>query len=322
MKEPPSPPVRWAAVLFWAIAAPGLCGASRIRHAASPNDTVVPEIVVPGEWLTDEKDSFLFLPLDVPRYIQPDQCKIMSNGDSLLVIVTEKPQDEPETNAVKKYKLIMEAIKDEARENESLLVSKLHTWLDTEDDDEVSVLIRSALDSLAQVHLAKNNTKPRAMSVKLGPLGLLEEAATEVASGDNPILKRELTRALPALRRLARHSGSDAGTVRREKESGTLQQKVIKESFAVQIPYPVPKEQVFVLKTRPTMLVVGMPLLRQSLEAKGVSTGGKPFARVPMFGEEGLLAGPAADMKQLMNGIDLPSLARQAGLRPLTDAKL
>lgn len=306
-------------MLFWAMAAPGLCGASRVRHAASPGDVVVPEIVVPGEWLTDEKDSFLFLPLDVPGDIPPDQCKIMSNGDSLLVIVTEKPQDEPETNAVKKYKLIMEAIKDEAREDESLLVSKLHTWLDTEEDDEVSVLIRSALDSLAQVHLAKNNTKPRAISVKLG---LLEEDATEVGSGDNPILKRELTSALPALRRLATHSGSDAGTVRGEKESGTLQQKVIKESFAVQIPYPVPKEQVFVLKARPTMLIVGMPLLRKSLEAKGVSTGGKPFARVPMFGEEGLLAGPATDMKQLMKGIDIPSLARQAGLRPLTDAKL
>lgn len=300
--------------LFWAAAAPWLCAAGRVGRAAPPAGVVVPEIVVPGEWLTDEKDSFLFLPLDIPGDIPVEQCKILSNGDSLLVVVTEKPQDEPETNAVKKYKLIVDAIKDEAGENESLLVSKLHTWLDTEEDDEVSVLIRSALDSLAQVHLAKNNTKPRAISVKLGLLA-------EAAGGDDPILKGEVNRALPALRRLAKRSGSAAGTGRRDRESGALQQKVIKESFAVQIPYPVPKEQVFVLRARPTMLVVGMPLLRKSLGAKGVSTGGKPFARVPMFGEEGLLAGPAADMKQLMKGIDVHSLASQAGLRPLADAK-
>lgn len=320
MKGPPGPLFGRAAALLWALAQlPGLCGGSRVGRAAPPGDAVVPEIVVPGEWLTDETDSFLFLPLDVPGGIPPDQCKIMSNGDSLLVVVTEKPQVEPETNAVKKYKLIMEAIKDEARDDEGLLVSKLRTWLDTEEDDEVGVLIRSALDSLAQVHLAKNNTKPRALSVKLG---LLEEDAAEVASGGDPVLKDEVTRAFPALRRLARHAGSGADTGRQERASGTLQQKVIKESFAVEIPYPVPKEQVFVLRARPTMLVVGMPLLRKSLEAKGVSTGGKPFARVPMFGEEGLLAGPAADMKQLMKGIDIPSLARQAGLRPLTDAML
>lgn len=288
------------------------CGAVRAarRHAAK-HDPVQPEIVVPGEWLTDEADSFLFLPLEVPKDIPPDQCKIMSNGDSLLVVVTEKPQDEPETNAVKKYKLVMEAIKVEARDDESLLKSKLQTWLETEDDDEVEALIRAALDSLTKVHLAKNNTRPRSIAVKLG---LLQQASRPSGA---PGLSKEVTSALPALRRLSRESeaGSQAGGL--DRSSGVLQQKVIRESFAVEIPYPVPKEQVFVLKTQPTVLVVGMPLARKSLEAKGISTGGKPFARVPVFGEGGLLAGPAADMNQLMKGLDMQKLAAQAGLRPL-----
>jgi len=233
----------------------------------------------------------------------------------LLVVVTEKPKDEPETNAMKKYKLVMEAIKDEAKSDEKLLRAKLQMWMDTEDDEEVTVLIKSALDSLAQVNLAKSNATPRAISVKLG---LLQESAGEIYNGSTPILSREVTRALPALQRLA-HSAEDvqARSAGKASASGILQQKIIKESFAVEIPYPVPREQIFVLKTRPTVLIVGMPLARKSLEAKGISTGGKPFSRVPMFGEEGLLAGPAADMKQLMKGVDVPSLVAQAGLQPL-----
>ena len=38
----------------------------------------------------------------------------MTNGDSLLIVVTERPEEEPETNALKKYKMVMEALKVEA----------------------------------------------------------------------------------------------------------------------------------------------------------------------------------------------------------------
>jgi len=69
---------------------------------------------VPGGWLTDNAAKFLFLPLEVPKDIGK-ACKIMSNGDSILVVVTERPEEEPETNAMKKYRLVIEAIKDEAR---------------------------------------------------------------------------------------------------------------------------------------------------------------------------------------------------------------
>merc|ERR1719487_360486 len=107
-----------------------------------PGDVVQPEIVMPGEWLTDGKEEHLFLPLTVPGKVEMSQCKVMSNGESLLVVVTEQPQEEPETNAMRKYKLVIEAIKQETGHDEELLRTKLQTWLDTEDDDEVKVHVQ------------------------------------------------------------------------------------------------------------------------------------------------------------------------------------
>merc|ERR1719240_1801390 len=51
-----------------------------------------------------------------------------------------------------------------------MLKDKLKEWLDTEDDDEVKVQVRLALDSLTKVRAAKQNTKPRTVSVPLGML--------------------------------------------------------------------------------------------------------------------------------------------------------
>merc|ERR1719160_1962782 len=139
-------------------------------------------MVIPGEWMGDSKESFMFLSLTIPKDMPLDQCKIMSNGDSILVVVTEKPQEQPETNAVKKYKLVVEALKREAGHDEKVLKDKLQQWYDTEEDDEVRVQVKAAVDSLNKVRQAKANTAVRTVSVPLGMLA--KEAASAMVGKD------------------------------------------------------------------------------------------------------------------------------------------
>lgn len=256
----------------------------------------------------DKVGSFLFLPLEVPSDMDSNQCKVMSNGETLLVMVTEKPQEEPETNALRKYKLLVNAIKREAVHDEDLLRLKLQTWLDTEEDDEVKVYIRRALDSLAQVNKAKNNTSPRVVSVPMGVLSQKHVRITQhTALPPTEVAQAKL--ALPFLRRSRRRSG--------RAQSG-VHMGIIKESFAVEIPYPVPSNQIFVVKVEPTYFLVGMPLKRESLEAKGISTGGKPFIRAPLFDPQGQrLAGPAIDAEDVVGHLRLSTLSAKDALIPL-----
>merc|ERR1719238_2456229 len=118
--------------------------------------------------MTDDKEKFLFLPLTVPEKMPLKQCKLFSNGMSILVVVTETPEEEPETKAMMKYKLVVDAIKEEAAHDEKLLKQKLQTWYDTEEDDEVKVHVKAALDSLTKVRAIKKNTKPTTVTVPMG----------------------------------------------------------------------------------------------------------------------------------------------------------
>merc|ERR550525_499188 len=70
---------------------------------------------------------------------------------------------------------------------------------------------------------------------------------------------------------------------RTDWDSNRTHAGIVKESFAVDIPFPVPSNQVFVIKGGPQIMYVVLPLKRESLEASGISTGGKPFVRSPMF---------------------------------------
>jgi hypothetical protein len=317
-------------------------------------DAIQPEIVVPGGWLTDNAAKFLFLPLEVPKDIGK-ACKIMSNGDSVLVVVTERPEEEPETNAMKKYRLVMEAIKTESRNDERKLKSKLKAWLDTEEDDEVRVHIQAAFDSLTRVRKAKKNVNPRVVSV---PLGLFEVNSTVETDSNSSTVDdhrprsghhhrglqtQRLTRRVVG-RRLApsqhqqaavtvlRHAPQQAPASRslllrhRARRGGGQvaaqargQMRIIKESFAVVIPYAAPVEEIFVLTPEPGLLMVGMPLKRHSLDAKGISTGGKPFVRLPVFGAHGerLWGEGPANLARIAKGLNLHSLTAPNGLKPL-----
>lgn len=262
------------------------------------------EIVTPGQWLTDAASNFLLLPLGVPEDIRMEQCKVMSNGDSLLVLVTEKPKAEAETAALRKYKLVVEALKREAGHDEAMLKSKLEDWLGTEDDDDVRGHISAALESLKQVRQAKTDTTPRTISLPLG--ALMQEVSSPVHGSKAHIL---------AGLRSSAHGSSDEAAHHR------LSLGIIAESFSVEVPYPVPAERAFVLKAGPQLLLAGMPLLRQSLDAGGVSTGGKPFVPLPLFNLQGhQLSGPSTG-GSAERGAGWPWLldaVAHGGLKPLT----
>merc|ERR1719163_2777125 len=91
-------------VLLWHVA-----DALVIDRQSKPGEVVRPEIVVPGEWMTDAEDHFLFLPLTIPTDMA-QSLKVMTNGESLLVVVTQQPKEEPDSNALRKYKLVVEAM--------------------------------------------------------------------------------------------------------------------------------------------------------------------------------------------------------------------
>lgn len=289
-------------------------------NAPAGGEVVQPKMVIPGEWMVDAKETFMFLPLTVPAGMPMDQIKIMSNGDSILVVVTEKPQEQPETNAIKKYKLVIDALKQEAGHDEKVLKDKLQEWYETEDDDEVKVQVKSALDSLTQVRQAKANTAIRTVSVPLGMLA--KQAATAMLGKDV---------AVQGVSFLAKASFHNATKEPEEVEEAEhvlsalhtdkkIHTGIIKESFAVEIPYPVDTEKVFILKqdASASELMVAMPLHRNSLAAQGISTGGKPFLRVPVFSVTGqVLAGPSASLNKLAGDLHVPSVVAKTGLKPL-----
>jgi len=291
-------------------------------NAPAGQEVVQPKMVIPGEWMVDAKESFMFLPLTVPGEMPLDQIKIMSNGDSILVVVTEKPQEQPETNAIKKYKLVVDALKQEAGHDEKILKDKLQEWFDTEEDDEVRVQVKAALDSLTKVRQAKANTAVRTVSV---PLGMLAKEAASAMVGKDVTVE-----GVSFLAKVAFHNASSSEPVEEEVSEAEhvlsalhtdkkIHTGIIKESFAVEIPFPVPTEKVFMLKgDAQNQLMVAMPLNRNSLAAQGISTGGKPFIRVPVFSVTGQrLAGPEAKLDTLASGLHVPSVVQQKGLKPL-----
>eukprot|EP00429_Kryptoperidinium_foliaceum_P063468 CAMPEP_0176059450 /NCGR_PEP_ID=MMETSP0120_2-20121206/29627_1 /TAXON_ID=160619 /ORGANISM="Kryptoperidinium foliaceum, Strain CCMP 1326" /LENGTH=327 /DNA_ID=CAMNT_0017392987 /DNA_START=62 /DNA_END=1045 /DNA_ORIENTATION=+ len=283
---------------------------------------VKPKLVVPGDWMTDKAGKFMFLPMTIPESISLQQCKVLCNGDNLLVVVTEQPQDEPEDDALRKYKLVLDALKAEVGHDEKKLKVKLSEWLDTEEDEEVRVRVQAALDSLSDVQEAKSYSAPRTLKV---PLGLPKSLLQLRGSVTNVTLAHKVSQGLPAsaaVRTLVAQGGRGKhvrvhdSTVAATGASGTASHaaSIIKESFTIDIPYPVPIPRVFAVLQSPGVLVVGMPWMKRTLAAKGVSTGGKPFTRVPVFDMKGkLLAGPkASSLSQLTPNLDMQALARQS----------
>lgn len=299
---------------FLAVVAAVFCHAAVAldKEVATPGQVVQPEIVIPGEWVTDPTKQFLFLPLTIPADMPVSQLKVMTNGESLLVVCTKLPKQEPETQALRKYKLVIEALKKETEPDEKLLQSKLQTWFDTEDDDEVKTHIKAALDSLIHVRKAKDKDNHHPISVSLGMPKKSAGAASLLELSAAPIVSKPAAaaNAFPSvLRGTSQHIHHHHHATR-----------IIKESFAVEIPFPVPTEKIVMLNTKAGTMMVAMPLDRHSMEAKGISTGGKPFLRIPVFNSMGKwVSGPKAELSKLAAGLNVAAVVSQSGFEALTD---
>jgi len=129
-----------------------------------------PTIAVPGEWLTDAKKSFIFLPIRIPKTLPLNEIKLLTDGRSILVNVVERPVEEPEDEATKKFRLILDSFKDQAKGNEAMLMTKLEEWENEEDNMKVKEMIRNALGTLHKAN--HHSTIPKAISVPLNTLEL------------------------------------------------------------------------------------------------------------------------------------------------------
>jgi len=270
-----------------------------------------PQFVVPDRWATDRSGKFLLLPLSVSEGLSLDECKVLTDGSKILVVVSEQPQEQPETAALRKYRLIVEALKVEAGHDEHLLQSKYLEWLDTEEDEEVQAYVRSAYDSLRSVQAAKNTPTARTVAV---PLGVVQSSRPRIKYPMYPSsvlqLRGTSTPGIGVPRLAIGKAAAPAfAEVKEEKQLPTQSsgRSMVRESFAVAIPYPAPPESCFLLRASATLLIVAMPLDRHSLGAQGISTGGVPFVRAPVFDESGRhLAGPRdRDVHKLAAGLDM-----------------
>jgi len=132
-----------------------------------------PSIAVPGEWLTDAKKNFIFLPIRIPKTLPLNEVKLLTDGRSILVNVVERPVEPPEDEATKKFRLILDSFKDQAKGDETMLLNKLEEWETDEDNSKVRDLIRSAMGTLHKAEAATKHTiMPKAITLPLNTLEL------------------------------------------------------------------------------------------------------------------------------------------------------
>lgn len=286
---------------------------TELKNPHGGSESVVkPEVIIPDVWKVNGDDTLLFLHLDIPCDFPLERVKIMSNGEQILVIATDQAKEKPETKAMNKYKLILDALKQQAGYDEELLMRHLGEWYETEEDDEVRVLVKSAIDSLKDVRDAKMHESgpPPAQSI---PLGMLVEQVSK-RNASSSAKAREVSMSFLAaaaphgavvdstMKHAISHmvtATNTSATAAHEDQNVHKHLRIIKESFAVEIPFPVSAQQVFVLQTPDKDLVVTMPVKRNSLEAQGISTGGKPFTPCAIYNLGGQLIGGADEAPDL-----------------------
>lgn len=128
-----------------------------------------PTIAIPGEWLTDAKKSFIFLPIRIPKALPLNEVKLLTDGRSVLVNVVERPVEAPEDESTKKFRLILDSFKDQAKGDMKLLATKLEEWDSEEDNMKVKQLIEQ---SLSTFHRADHHGLPKSLTIPLDTLEL------------------------------------------------------------------------------------------------------------------------------------------------------
>jgi len=129
-----------------------------------------PTVAIPGEWLTDAKKSFIFLPIRIPKTLPLNEVKLLTDGRSILVNVVERPVEVPEDEATKKFRLILDSFKEQAKGDETMLMTKLEEWESEEDNSKVKDLIGNAIGTLHRAN--RHNAIPKTITVPLNTLEL------------------------------------------------------------------------------------------------------------------------------------------------------
>lgn len=300
-----------------------------------------PTIAIPGEWLTDAKKTFVFLPIRIPQALPLDEVKMLTDGRSLLVNVVERAAQAPEDAATKKFRLVLDAFKQEANGDEKVMAEKLKEWESDEDDSKVRELIRESLTTLAAANPGKHSV-PKSLTIPLDGVELSElrakiatahaikrkDARLQSAKITNPhggtatikLRSTYLQQAsktsdepvtyggfgtdepnlitIPLNAQFLQQLENDADYVvpLNDKDAFALSdtatggQTYIKESFSVTLPYPTLPARMFAVLQGKGQLVVCMPYDKKTKAPT------QPFARVPVFDQEGRkLTGPGTE---------------------------
>lgn len=201
------------------------------------------KFAAPGpNWLTDPSETLLFLPIGVSKDLPLTKLKFLCDGKSILVLSTLTPEVEV-GRAEKEFKLLLKALKSEAKGDEAQLENKLVEWYKSEQDDEVQALVSETLYALREVRHNKANANKEVATV---PLGVLVQRASNVLSTSES-----------SLHPLHHTSSSTSGNSKRPGSAVSLlgqrmgAARIIKESFLVDMPVPHDPLRVFALQKTP-----------------------------------------------------------------------
>lgn len=202
------------------------------------------KFAAPGaNWLTDPSETLLFLPISVSKELPLKNLKMLCDGQSILVLSTVQPDIEV-NKAERKFKLLLEALKSEAKGDEKKLENELNEWYKSEQDDEVKALVGETLYGLREVMYHKANDNKRVSTV---PLGALVQRAAAVLSSST--LHKFLQATHSTGNSTAKgKQGMSALSLRSQRDDAA---RIIKESFMVEMPVPHDPLHVFALQKTP-----------------------------------------------------------------------
>jgi len=185
-----------------------------------------PSVAVPGEWLTDAKKSFVFLPVRIPKNLPLNDVKLLTDGRSLLVNVVERPVQAEEDKNTKKFRFLLDSFKEQTAGNTNALVAKLKEWMGDEDNVKVRGLIQQTLSSM-NIEMHKGGVVPRSLTIPLNTLELdavREKIATANHKGKKETGKKALRNGQDSESYLPRIANPKGGTASIKLRSTYLQE--------------------------------------------------------------------------------------------------
>jgi len=134
-----------------------------------------PQIRPGANWLSDNAENLLFLPFEISDYFPLERMKLMCNGESILVLITEEAKDVAESPTVQSFREKMDKMKKEAKVHEQGGEKRLHEKLQEwhrEEDKKVKEMVKETFDHLQAVKKQKKVEKTASTAVPLSSLGI------------------------------------------------------------------------------------------------------------------------------------------------------